>query len=182
MYQCTHKQSNKRNRKPIRSCNTSNSVNINTLQLDMNCILLMGERYKKWFGQIKLRSISPTCQGWLGPTAKWINTTMIINIGNLSNKHPLPNGYHYHKEHYCEPHYLHQQYHLDLLLAVVLYSWNIHISTSTFIKIWINLNQDVNKSEVFFSEGLIDDSTLGLSWVSGWAELIWGFVPPPLFS
>ena len=38
---------------------------------------------------------------------------------------------------------------LYLLLAVVLYFWNIHISTSTFIKIWINLNQDVNKSEVF---------------------------------
>ena len=105
----------------------------------MNCILLMGERYKKWFGQIKLRSISPTCQGWLGPTAKWINTTMIINIGNLSNKHPLPNGYHYHKEHYCEPHYLHQQYHLHLFLAVVLYSWYSH-----FHKYF---HQDMNKSE-----------------------------------
>ena len=84
VYQCTHKQSNMLNWKPI-----SNSVNRKTLQLDMNCILLMGKRYKKWFGQIKLRSISPTCQGWLGPTAKWINATMIINIGNLSNKHIL---------------------------------------------------------------------------------------------
>ena len=103
------------NWKPIKYCNTSNSLNENTPQLDMNCILLMGERYKKWFGQIKLRSISPTCQGWLGPTAKWINTTMIINIGNLSNKHPHPNGYHYHKEHYWEHHYFHQQYHLHSL-------------------------------------------------------------------
>ena len=34
--------------------------------------------------QIKFCSISPTCQAWLDPTAKWINTT-IINITAIIN-------------------------------------------------------------------------------------------------